>query len=145
MRHVLWAALVVLASLTRYAESDDSSQASSPTEVSSSISRAAPPPRLRAVEVNFDELSAARNILLRRLADEPRASPSAPGWHRSYDHPQIEDWAERILRDPSGLRATSTEVFATWEHSSGHLAVQVEVQLSSGDTVATVLFAPPAV
>ena len=92
---------------------------------------------LRVTEVNFDDLSQADDPVLRTLAGQEGDGDPSTGWHRSNDHAETEAEAQSVL---GGVNAVVVRPLATWEHSSGSVAVQFDIDLDGRRSVATVLF-----
>jgi hypothetical protein len=92
---------------------------------------------LRVTEVNFDDLSQADDPVLRTLAGQEGDGDASTGWHRSNDHADTEADAQSVLE---GVNAVVVRPLATWEHSSGSVAVQFDIDQDGRRSVATVLF-----
>jgi hypothetical protein len=112
-------------------QSDEDASSSTSTTLGSGSSA------LGVTEVNFDDLSQADDPVLRTLAGQEGDGDASTGWHRSNGHAETEAEAQRVLEE---CNAVVVRLLATWEHTSGSVAVQFEIDLDGRRSVATVLF-----
>ena len=94
---------------------------------------------LRVTEVNYDDLSQSGDPVLRTLAGQEGEGDASTGWHRSNDRPETEAEAQRVLEDVLlEANAVVVQPVATWEHTSGSVAVQFDVDMNGRRSVVTV-------